>query len=821
MIRSIILLLFSSILFSFESYATPRSEQKAREIARNFFYSKNTRSISFNEDLKLVATSDNFMEHETRSLCSQSPAWYLYTAGKNGFVLISGDDCMKDILGYSQNTIIADSIPENMKVWLSYYTAQAQNIEQNVSRTTPDVILSEQEYPKSVSPLLGEISFDQGDPYNKLCPVILDTVSPTGCSATAMASILKYWEYPKRGTGSISYTTSIFGINRTFNFEEKDFDYANILPTYIQGNSNEKQQEAVAYLMAACGAACKMEYTPFVASASIGNILTGMIKYLGYNPYSIIENREAYTAQEWMNLIKKELSNKRPILYNGIDSDFNGHSFVIDGYDNDNMVHVNWGWNGYYNGFFEILTLDPSGTGIGGGNGSGYAYNQNMISGLAPKTVLSEARSSFKVNQFTINNQTAKIASLFNLGYNFTGNIAIIAEANGVQTELCTPLTAVGLYPIYGYTDLSFNLDKLKNLTPGVYDVYVGSKSLFENSWTRCKGEGYFKTTYLLYVTENGSYMWGTDSESEIRPEMALVANSGIYTGAYASVSLDIHNPREKSEFFGEMRIVFVNKATNKIDYYERCGQVFLNAQADTSYTCMLSIPKEISGDYIIYPSWFSNDMHYVCGEGLEVNIKEASKTTEVTILDGELNKNVFSSGETITYKGIATLDSEGGKIFSGFLTGTLCSADFMILAYKDVPVIVEEQKHCPFQIDMPADLVPGDYIFVLGNFEGETNEPLDFAPVTIKMPSNISDINKSDVKLSFVGIDGKDIQFQINKKVQYVVLYNVSGQMITQGIPTLSGDVYLFNAGLLQDEIYILHIKTEDGQSYILKIKK
>lgn len=820
--RTVFLLVAFSILFSVESYAAPRSEQEAKEIAQNFFYIKNTRTFYSNQDLRLIATSDNFTSPRTRGIYDQSPAWYLYTAGKNGFVLISGDDRMKDILGYSRNAVISDSIPENMKVWLSYYTMQVQNIRQNVSKaTSSDLTLAEKTYPESVSPLLGEIAFDQGEPYNQLCPVVHDTITPTGCSATAMASILKYWEYPKRGIGNISYTTSLFGIDRTFNFEEKDFDYANILPTYVEGNSNDKQQEAVAYLMAACGAACRTEYTPSISLASFSNVFTGMIKYFDYNPYSIIENREAYTAEEWMNLIKEELSNKRLILYGGTDSESNGHFFVIDGYDSDDMVHVNWGWNGYYNGYFEILTLEPSGTGIGGGKG-GYAYNQNMISGLAPKTVLSEARSSFKVNGFTINNQTAKVASLYNLGYNFTGDIAIVAEANGEQIKLCTPVTAVGLYPTYGYTGLSFDLDKLKDLKSGTYEVYVGSKSLFESSWTRCKGEGYDKTTYLLYVTEDGAYMWGTNSESETCPEVTLTANSGIYTASYASVSLDIFNPRTKSEFFGEMRIVFVNKETNAIDYYERCGQIFLNAQADTSYTYILSVPQEIAGDYVIYPCWYSNDKYYTCGEGLDVEIKEAAKSTDIVVLDGKLNKNVFYSGETISYQGNATLNSDEGKIFSGMLTGTLCTEDFSILAFKDIPVIAEEQKISPFQIDMPADLAPGDYIFALGNFEEGKGDVLDFAPVTIKQPSGIEDVNKSDVKLTFIGIEkGTEIQFQIDKKVRNVALYNVSGQLVAQGVPTLFGGIYVFTAGQLQDDVYILQVQAADGQNYTLKIKK
>ena len=44
-----------------------------------------------------------------------------------------------------------------------------------------------------VAPLLGEIAWDQNDPYNMLCPVYYGTQrSATGCAATAMAQIMKY-----------------------------------------------------------------------------------------------------------------------------------------------------------------------------------------------------------------------------------------------------------------------------------------------------------------------------------------------------------------------------------------------------------------------------------------------------------------------------------------------------------------------------------------------------------------------------------------------------------------------------------------------------
>ena len=88
-----------------------------------------------------------------------------------------------------------------------------------------------------------------------------------------------------------------------------------------------------------------------------------------------------------MDMVKKELNEKRPILYNGASKEV-GHEFVLDGYDKNNLVHVNWGWGGMNNGYFEIASLEPTSPGIGGGSsmGGGYIFNQGMIIGMQPES---------------------------------------------------------------------------------------------------------------------------------------------------------------------------------------------------------------------------------------------------------------------------------------------------------------------------------------------------------------------------------------------------------------------------------------------------
>ncbi|MFA4851669.1 MAG: CUB domain-containing protein, partial [Bacteroidales bacterium] len=84
-------------------------------------------------------------------------------------------------------------------------------------------------------------------------------------------------------------------------------------------------------------------------------------------------------------LIRTELDNKRPVLYSGFDPSppYSGHAFVCDGYQGTNYFHFNWGWSGYYNGYFYLSSLNPGGNDLSSGQeavigiypGSGYPYN--------------------------------------------------------------------------------------------------------------------------------------------------------------------------------------------------------------------------------------------------------------------------------------------------------------------------------------------------------------------------------------------------------------------------------------------------------------
>ena len=197
--------------------AAPRPEQEARQLAENFLKAQavpGKRALS--GGLALVAASDDLAAGK-RAAGGSVPAWYVYNQGAEAYVIVSGDDRMADILGYSTDgAFVSEGMPSNLRAWLENYTILAEAFQAGRVADFATMQSVPAGYPESVAPLLGDISYSQDAPYNNLCPEVDGEQSVTGCVATAMASILSYWKYPERGTGNYSYTTMTHEIPCSF-----------------------------------------------------------------------------------------------------------------------------------------------------------------------------------------------------------------------------------------------------------------------------------------------------------------------------------------------------------------------------------------------------------------------------------------------------------------------------------------------------------------------------------------------------------------------------------------------------------------------------
>ena len=362
--KNIFIFLSLSALLSFsELYAVPVDTTVAKQAAVAFCQ----RHSSFPADPQLAYI------HTAVEQGEGAPALYVFNLD-NGFVIISADDAAEPVLGYSdEGRFNPDQMTENMRSFLNGYARQIRVLrEHNAPSKWQDAFVGQ---PKDtvtgvvVGPLL-TTRWAQDSLYNDMCPA--DPAGPnghvyTGCVATAMAQVIRYWEYPTVGNGEYGYEHNYQGLmdgcgNYGYlyaNFGNTTYDYAH-MPDVLDENSTAEEVAAVATLMFHCGVSVNMMYGVYGSSA-IGIMAAKALRnYFRYpsNVKSVM--RDNYTDQAWHDMINHELDELAPVIYGGNDDNAGGHAFVCDGYSDDDFYHINWGWEGRHNGYYKLELLDPA-----------------------------------------------------------------------------------------------------------------------------------------------------------------------------------------------------------------------------------------------------------------------------------------------------------------------------------------------------------------------------------------------------------------------------------------------------------------------------
>lgn len=295
---------------------------------------------------------------------------------EQGYVIVSGDDEMTELVGYAENGFFdAENVPPQMQLWLDGYAEYVATVQSGKAKARK-ILLSDS--PSVVVEPLVTTKWNQDAPFNNFAPEYTDDNNntqrcATGCAATAMAQIMKFHNWPEQGVGHYSYEHQSFGTISS-NFSEHVYDWTNMIDRYNNGEYSNVQADAVALLMKDCGVSLNMNYGP-VSGASIYSYTPAFKNYFRYSSRTV--NRSGCETAEFTKIIADELQEGRPIIYCGTGED-GGHAFVVDGYDTNYFLHVNWGWGGYSDGYFDMNYMDPAGLGIGGGSGA-FKWNQGIV----------------------------------------------------------------------------------------------------------------------------------------------------------------------------------------------------------------------------------------------------------------------------------------------------------------------------------------------------------------------------------------------------------------------------------------------------------
>ncbi len=130
-----------------------------------------------------------------------------------------------------------------------------------------------------------------------------------------------------------------------------------------QGEYTREQGMAVAQLCYHCGVAARTTWNSLGGGTTDQRLVEAFTKHFNYNDTAHYVPRTRYDEPTWMEMIYGMLSSGNPVFYSAKDINLNegiltGHNFIIDGYDENGLVHVNWGWYGIENGYFDIALLD-------------------------------------------------------------------------------------------------------------------------------------------------------------------------------------------------------------------------------------------------------------------------------------------------------------------------------------------------------------------------------------------------------------------------------------------------------------------------------
>ena len=263
-----------SILFLFATITAMAGNvtiEEAQRKAQAFFMSRTNKQYQ----IRLAAKSTQI--HRSAAQTVQE-SYYVFNVGEdNGYILVSGDDRTPAILGYAdKGNFDANSIPANMKAWLQNYEDQLDVL----SKSEKGAVAAASEH-QAIRPLIAS-TWNQGEPYNNMCPMDGEQRSLTGCVATVMAQIINYYKYPSKTTKTIpSFTTSTkhFLVD---SIKPTAIDWENILNNY-SGNETEVQKKAIANLMFLCGTAVKMDYTNYFSGAVSKNAAEALKDYFDYD----------------------------------------------------------------------------------------------------------------------------------------------------------------------------------------------------------------------------------------------------------------------------------------------------------------------------------------------------------------------------------------------------------------------------------------------------------------------------------------------------------------------------------------------------------
>ena len=454
---------------SFSVVAGNVTPSAARETANGFLKSHYK---SFPGSFNAHAMSDLVLAYaEPSDKVPQAKCYYIFNIKGGGFVIVSGEDHATPVLGYSDKGYIDIlNLPEPLQCILGDYKADIEYLLTHDVKIPKSYNLSVQESSVVVEPMV-KSTWGQYEPYYNLCPMVNGVHCKVGCSAIATAQALYFWQFPKSSDGVPAYFSS--KLNDTVPaLPPTIFNYDLMLPSYsewdmqthsaVQGIYTEEQAQEVAKLCRYCGQMLHMDYSPTGSNSLVRRI--DALKEIGYNSRAKTLYRQFYNDTEWLGLMKEELNAGRIVVYGGKDPVKGaGHAFIFDGYDSEDYLHLNLGWHGISNGWYQISAINVT---YLDGSARSYSASNSLLHFLG-ETLTAQA------SDVRLSMSYRTLPFMFSL---------TDAEGNEVAVSESTTLNRL---TFENGTDINLALTLPETLPDGTYDLHLNYRTADGNPLTQ------------------------------------------------------------------------------------------------------------------------------------------------------------------------------------------------------------------------------------------------------------------------------------------------------------------------------------------------
>lgn len=475
---------------------------------------------------------------------------YTFKGNNGGYAIVSADTRVPALLAYSGDGDLNPELQGMLNVFVANIDINRHKNMEFHSSTSGSELRATRITDSPIAPLLKNIAWGQYAPFNLNAPTIKGTQSPVGCSATAIAQLLTYYRYPAATFSDIpAYTTMTEKIDVSGVGKGTKFDWNNILDTYEEGYT-EAQAKAASDLVSVVDAAAEMDFGE-EESGCYKTCIAELVNVFGFDPDLIrISYRHSYTFEEWSHLIYNELKENRPVLMAG-SSMTKGHRFLCDGIDENGLFHINWGWNGHYNGYYDLAILNPNTTTEVGSSetNDGYSKDNYIIYGIVPdngvadaidrSTVIDAVGVSYvksennKFFQFYsyVNNTLEEKKIRLSSGYiDENGNVVNIGYS--MDTLVASPFIVYNQDHVYNLNVSGFQEGKIYKV--GLIESEDGK------TWIPSGG---FNNVNLMYTVKNGEVTVVEDHEISAFVEMTDF--NSTYQYAHGTIHLRNTGSRE------------------------------------------------------------------------------------------------------------------------------------------------------------------------------------------------------------------------------------------------------------------------------------